>query len=89
MPTVSVIIPAFNRTSFLQLAIQSACAQTYTDWEIIVADDGSDETTQEYLRGIASAVVRVVRLAHSGNLSLVRNAACAAAAGQYSCLSGF
>ena len=83
MPSVSIIIPAFNRTKFLTLAVQSAVDQTYSDWELIVADDGSDEETRRYLRGIESPTVRIVWLAHSGNPSLVRNAAAAAASGRY------
>ncbi len=83
MPSVSIIIPAFNRTKFLALAVQSAVDQTCPDWELIIADDGSDEETQRYLRGITSTSVRVVRLEHSGNPSLVRNAAAAAARGRY------
>jgi glycosyltransferase involved in cell wall biosynthesis len=83
MPSVSIIIPAFNRTRFLKLAVESAVNQTYSDWELIVADDGSDEETQRYLRGIASPAVRIVWLPHSGNPSLVRNAAAATASGRY------
>jgi glycosyltransferase involved in cell wall biosynthesis len=83
MPSVSIIIPAFNRTKFLTLAVESVVNQTHSDWELIIADDGSDEETQRYLRGIASPSVRVVWLPHSGNPSLVRNAAAAAASGRY------
>ena len=83
MPSVSIIIPAFNRKRFLSLAVQSAVNQTYLDWELIVADDGSGEETHQYLRGIAGPNVRIVWLAHSGNPSLVRNAAVAAASGRY------
>jgi glycosyltransferase involved in cell wall biosynthesis len=83
MPSVSIIIPAFNRAKFLALAVESAVNQTHADWELIIADDGSDEETQRYLRGIAGPAVRVVRLPHSGNPSLVRNAAAAVASGRY------
>lgn len=48
-PDVSVILPAFNRLEFLKLAIQSVFAQTHPSWEIVIADDGSDPHTQEYL----------------------------------------
>jgi glycosyltransferase involved in cell wall biosynthesis len=83
MPSVSVIVPAFNRPKFLKLAIESVYAQTYTDWEVVIADDGSDEETQRYLRSIMGPKVRIVWLQHSGNPSLVRNAAAAAASGRY------
>ncbi|HZE42683.1 MAG TPA: glycosyltransferase family A protein [Steroidobacteraceae bacterium] len=83
MASVSIIIPAYNRTKFLALAVQSAVNQTHSDWELIIADDGSDEETNRYLRGISAPAVRIVWLPHSGNPSLVRNAAAAAASGRY------
>jgi glycosyltransferase involved in cell wall biosynthesis len=83
MPSVSIIIPTFNRTPFLKLAVESVVKQTYTDWELIIGDDGSQEETRRYLRGIAGPTVRIVWLPHSGNPSLVRNAAATAASGRY------
>ncbi len=83
MTTVSVIIPTFNRTNFLKVAIESVYSQTFTDWEIVVADDGSGEETRRYLRGIEGPRLRTVWLPHSGNPSLVRNAAVAVAGGRY------
>jgi glycosyltransferase involved in cell wall biosynthesis len=50
---------------------------------LIIADDGSAEETQRYLRSIAGSRVKIVSLAHSGNPSLVRNAAIRAATGRY------
>lgn len=41
MPLVSVIRPTFNRLQFLTPAIDSLFAQIFTDWELIIADDGS------------------------------------------------
>jgi glycosyltransferase involved in cell wall biosynthesis len=83
MPTVSIILPTFNRTRFLRLAVESVLAQTYADWEMIIADDGSDEETRAYLRGIAGRQVRALWLQHCGNPSQVRNVAIEAANGRY------
>jgi glycosyltransferase involved in cell wall biosynthesis len=83
MPTVSVILPTFNRVEFLRLAVESVYSQTYSDWEMIIADDGSNEETRAYLRSITGPQIRTILLPHSGNPSKVRNAAIAASSGRY------
>ena len=47
---ISVIIPTFNRKDTLKRAIQSVVMQSYTPYEIIVIDDGSDDGTKEWLK---------------------------------------
>ena len=47
MPRVSVIIPTFNCAAFLTRAVESVFTQTYTDYEVIIADDGSTDETRE------------------------------------------
>lgn len=83
-PEVSIVVPTFNRPQYLRAAIDSVFAQTFTDWELIVADDGSEGETAAYLAALASRPkVKVLRLAHTGNPGAVRNAACRAAQGDY------
>jgi glycosyltransferase involved in cell wall biosynthesis len=81
---VSVVLPTFNRLRFLRPAIESVYAQTFTDWELIIADDGSGLETQRYLRSLASHPrVTVLWLPHTGRPSMVRNAAVRRATGEY------
>jgi glycosyltransferase involved in cell wall biosynthesis len=54
VPNVSVILPTFNR-----IRIRA----NYADWELIIADDGSDEETRAYLSSVSSPKVRVSWLA--------------------------
>lgn len=49
MPAISVIIPTRNRAQYLAEALDSVLAQTFTDFEIIVVDDGSNDQTRQVL----------------------------------------
>jgi glycosyltransferase involved in cell wall biosynthesis len=83
-PVVSVILPTFNRLTFLVPAVESLFAQTFAPWELILADDGSDAATRAYLEMLADPPrVRVIWLAHSGKPAVVRNAALREAQGEY------
>lgn len=83
-PRVSVILPSFNRLEFLRTAVDSVLAQSLSDWELIVIDDGSAVPVPVYLDSIASlARVRVLRRAHRGNPAAVRNAGIREARGDY------
>lgn len=46
-PKLSVIIPTYNRAVFLRKALESVAAQTFSDYEIIVVDDGSTDRTED------------------------------------------
>lgn len=84
IPHVSVILPVFNRLEFLRSAVDSVLAQTLSDWELIIADDGSEAETAAYLGQLESLPrVTLIRLEHSGNPSAVRNAAVREARGKY------
>jgi glycosyltransferase involved in cell wall biosynthesis len=57
MPCISVIIPTYNRAQTIIPALQSVLAQTRTDFEIIVADDGSSDNSREVLAPFAERVI--------------------------------
>jgi glycosyltransferase involved in cell wall biosynthesis len=83
MPAVSIVLPTFNRLRFLRPSLESVLVQTFQDWELLIADDGSDEGTRSYLGELNDPRIKVLWLAHSGNPASVRNAALRAAAGDY------
>lgn len=64
-PLVSVVMPAFNAEATIVSAIKSVCAQTMTDWELIVIDDGSTDETCRIVRRMAREDARI-RLLYNG-----------------------
>ena len=73
MPRVSVIVPAYNAERFLAATLQSACASTYRDFEVVVVDDGSSDATAAVAEAFAPTV-RVIRQSNRG-MSASRNRA--------------
>ena len=64
---VSIIVPIYNAERFLAEAIDSVLAQTYTDWELLLIDDGStDRSTEIAQQYAASNPERIHFLEHSG-----------------------
>jgi glycosyltransferase involved in cell wall biosynthesis len=63
---ISVILPVFNRRAILGRAIDSVLAQDFTDWELIVVDDGSTDGSADVAAAYADHRIRVIR--QPGNL---------------------
>ena len=80
-PTVSVVIPAYNAAWCVERAIESVLAQRYTDFELIVVDDGSTDGTPGVLER-HGARLRIVRK-ENGGLASARNAGIRAARSDY------
>ncbi len=82
-PTVSVVIPTYNRTHAVGRAIRSVLNQTYQNFEIIVIDDGSTDTTPEVVAGFHDPRLRYVRYAENRGGGPARNAGIEVARGKY------
>jgi glycosyltransferase involved in cell wall biosynthesis len=84
-PTVSIILPTYNRAAFLPQAFESICSQTFTDWELVVVDDGSTDDTPALVERFvppAGQPVRSIRQPNGGAYA-ARNTGLDAAAGRY------
>jgi glycosyltransferase involved in cell wall biosynthesis len=81
MPKVSVLVPTFNRARFILDAIESVFSQTYTDWELIVVDDGSDDETAALLKPFKHRLTYIFQSNHG--CAAAQNRAFDASCGEY------
>ena len=65
-PQISVLMPVWNGADFIAAAVDSILAQTFTNFELLVVDDGSTDRTPEILRSYTDPRLRVLRLDHAG-----------------------
>jgi O-antigen biosynthesis protein len=72
-PTVSVVIPVFNRPEAVRRAVGSVLAQTCQDFEIIVVDDGSTDATPASIAAFADRRITMVRHERNRGGSAARN----------------
>jgi glycosyltransferase involved in cell wall biosynthesis len=84
-PLVTVVIPAFNSEAYIHEAIASVRAQTLSDWELLVVDDGSTDRTAEVAAEAASGDprIRIIRLDGNKGISAASNIAFDQARGEF------
>ena len=82
-PTVSVIIPTYNRAHLIGRAIQSVLNQTYQDFEVIVVDDGSIDNTEKIVKSFNDPRIRYIRHEKNKGAAAARNTGIRAARGKY------
>src|SRR5512138_1185650 len=84
-PLVSVVIPTYNRAPLLERAIHSVLSQTYTNLEVIVIDDASTDDTQDRIKNLQLADIRIQYIRHDRNRGsqAARNTGIHAAKGKY------
>ena len=80
MPLISIVMPTYNRADTIQRAITSVRAQSWSDWELIVVDDGSTDDTTSRLGGLDPRI-RLLWQENKG-VTAARNTGLAAAKGE-------
>ena len=58
-PPITCVIPTYNRVKLLEEAIRSVLGQTFTDWELIIIDNGSVDNTTEIVNGYLKNDIRI------------------------------
>lgn len=84
MPKISIIVPVYNVEKYLEKCVRSILAQTFTDFELILVDDGSPDSSGAMCDQFAEQDQRV-KVIHkeNGGLSDARNAGIELATGEY------
>lgn len=86
MATVSIIVPVYNTEQFLRKCIDSILSQTYTDWELILVNDGSKDNSGKICDEYKKTDKRI-KVVHkpNGGVSSARNLGLSMAHGEYVC----
>ncbi len=66
MPYFSIIIPAYNAIKYLPETLESVLKQTFTDFEVVIIDDGSDDNIIEWATGIKDSRVKLISQENQG-----------------------
>ena len=82
---ISIIVPVYNAEKYLSATIQSICAQTYQNWELILVDDASTDGSLQVLREYEQSIpnLHVIAMKKNGGPAAARNRGVLAAKGHY------
>ena len=83
VPKISVVMPVYNGEAYVQDALNSVLAQTCTDFELIVVNDGSTDDTLRIVQSYSDPRIRLLSRQVNRGLAVSRNEGIDAAAGQY------
>lgn len=82
-PKVTVVIPTYNRPDLVMRALSSVCRQTFTDFEVLVIDDGQKERAEAAVASIGDSRIRYVANEHSLGGGGARNVGISMARGEF------
>ena len=73
VPGVSVVMPAYNAEKYLREAIDSILAQTYTDFELIIINDGSTDSTKEVIHSYSDPRIIYIENERNSGICITLN----------------
>lgn len=82
-PFISVVIPTYNHANFLTRAIQSVIDQSYTNWELLIVDNHSQDNTDEVVNGFKDARINLLKIHNKGVIAASRNKGIREAKGEW------
>lgn len=85
IPLVTVIMPVYNAERYMQQSIESIIAQTYQNWELLIVDDGSTDSSVQIMQKYCSRDRRIQMIPSTGNegVASARNKGIQTAKGEY------
>ena len=72
-PEVSVLMPAYNRENYIEDSVKSILNQTYTNFELIILDDGSSDKTLEKIYAFKDSRIKVLQNDQNRGIAFSRN----------------
>jgi glycosyltransferase involved in cell wall biosynthesis len=81
-PKISIIMPTYNRANLITETIDSIHSQTFTNWELLIMDDGSDDNTEEMVAQINDERIQFHKSTRTGHVSKLKNIAVKKARGE-------
>ena len=73
MTSISIVVPVYNSSKYLQLCLDSLTSQTLEDIEIICVDDGSTDDSVNILKEYCNRDPRFVLITHEKNMGLLKS----------------
>ena len=67
---VSIVMPTYNAVKYIQGAVESVLRQTYTDWELLIVDDGSTDGTEQMIQNLIKMDERVKLVKNKENIGV-------------------
>ncbi len=83
MPFISIVIPTYNHAHFLERALMSIVQQSYSNWEIIVVDNHSNDNTDRVLAKFSQYPLLVKKIHNNGIIAASRNKGIQCARGEW------
>jgi glycosyltransferase involved in cell wall biosynthesis len=82
-PEITIVVPAYNCAATIKRALESVSAQSFTDYEIIVVDDGSTDETPTVVESTNIKSLKLIRHSENRGAAAARNSGIAAARGRW------